>query len=112
MLCSMILLALLTAPVMAEGLEVGLGLRDSMSDAGRDGPRLVARMPLVAGLAVEANVFYRPWGEEKDISDLDQTLVYIGHQGSASGDEFKVPVTADVWEGLVLADWDFGGRRP
>ncbi len=21
-----------------------------------------------------------------------------------------MPVTADVWEGLVLADWDFGGR--
>jgi len=106
----MILLALLAAPVMAEGLEVGLGLRDSMSDAGPDGPRVVARMPLAAGVSVEANLFYRPWGEEKDVSGLDQTLVYIAHGSSGEGYEFRQPVSADVWEAVVLADWDFGGR--
>jgi len=110
MLDRMTLLALLAAPVMAQGLEVGLGLRDSMSDAGRDGPRVVARMPLAAGLSVEANLFYRPWGEEKDVSSLDQTLVYIAHGSSGEGYNFQQPVSADVWEATVLADWDFGGR--
>ena len=92
----------LLATAEAAPVQVLAGTRNAMTTAGAvDGFRVGARY-LFGPAAVEFNAFGNPNASRYD--DLDALLVTLG---GATGEDFQLPVTNDVFAAQVLVDMGF-----
>lgn len=109
---SILLSMVLAGPALA--LDLGVGVRNALSatdDPGDlEGPRVLARIPLVGGAVnVEASAFYRL--NRTTHTDFDATLAFIAEQGG-EGVKFQVPFTTDIAAVSGLLDWPMGKVEP